>query len=320
MKDDSAFLKKVKGNLQRDERQNFIENARVNLQYDRIQAKRSASQVKTLPKRAPKPAVKKTTDSTPIKKVRKASPWVEHVKKYARENNVSYREAMKLAKSTYAKQEKTKAPKKPKKEKKPKLEHQCEFCNYSSSDKSNYNRHMKKHTNREKILKDLMSARGFIRTHKVRAVKSKNKDVREKSQAILDKALKAERIAVSILKRLESGDLKTTTAKKTVVREKAVKKGLPKYAEQFIERINKAYLDNNDTELGLKKDMITEFTKNKDRIIIHVKNLEVDDGEKIDSIMLVQDDKFDGYNVSLMQDIEVRGETQSVEYEEFYIY
>lgn len=48
------------------------------------------------------------------------SAWIEHVKKYASENGVSYRQAMKDSKATYVSQAKPKAPRKPRAPPKPK--------------------------------------------------------------------------------------------------------------------------------------------------------------------------------------------------------
>lgn len=34
-------------------------------------------------------------------KIKKVNPWIEHCKKYALDNNIPYRDAIKLAKATY---------------------------------------------------------------------------------------------------------------------------------------------------------------------------------------------------------------------------
>ena len=269
-----------------------------------------------------RPKTKKKVEATAVLAVEQPKQqltWVEHVKKYAKDHNVSYRDALKQAGATYVKKQKTKAPKKKAKEKKV-HEYHCEFCNYKSTDKSNFNRHMKKHTDREKLLKELMSARGLIRTHKVRATSSKNKDTRDASQAILTKALETERMIVGILKKLESGTLKSSTTKSVTKKASAGTKKVPKYAEALIDRMNKSYEDNNEEKLGLTKDMITEFNRNGDDIIMRVKDLEVDDGEVIDSIELEHDSKMDGYNVTLMQDTEIKNEIKSLEYDQFFMY
>ena len=75
-----------------------------------------------------------------------------------------------------------------------------------------------------------MSARGLIRTHKVRAEKSKNKDVRSRnaSQDILTEVLESERMIVNILKKLESGTLKSSTTKTVVKKASAGTKKVPK--------------------------------------------------------------------------------------------
>jgi hypothetical protein len=318
--DDSKYLSKIVSDLKRDTQSSFLEKAKAELKSDEIEVAKAKRQVKTLPKRVTKPTTEKPVVQLPVEQPQsKQVTWIEHVKKYAKEHKLSYRDALKKAKSTYVKKQKTKAPKKKPKEKKV-HEYHCEFCNYKSTDKSNMNRHMKKHTDREKLLKELMSARGLIRTHKVRAEKSKNKDVRDASQAILTKALESERVIVNILKKLESGALKTGTTKTVSKKASAGTKKVPKYADGLIERMNKSYEDNNEEELGLTKAKITEFKRSGDDIIMRVKDLEVDDGEVINSIELEHDGKMDGYNVTLMQDAEIKGQMQSLEYDSFYVY
>lgn len=44
-------------------------------------------------------------------KVRKPNSWIEHVKKYALDNNISYRNSVKLARESYNKIESTEKPK-----------------------------------------------------------------------------------------------------------------------------------------------------------------------------------------------------------------
>ena len=66
----------------------------------------------------------------------------------------------------------------------------------------------------------------------------------------------------------------------------------------MVNRLNKNY----DGELNLSRDMITDSKKSKDGdITLYVRDLEIDDGEKIDSIILAYDEDHDGYNVLLMQ-------------------
>lgn len=313
-------LEQMKRKLKKDERQSFLDKSIVQLKLDEIELAKARRQVKTLPKRAPKPTTKKPAVPTPAEKPREQLTWVEHVKKYAKDHNVSYRDALKQAGESYVKKQKTKAPKKPKEKKV--HEYHCDFCNYKSTDKSNMNRHMKKHTDREKLLKELMSARGLIRTHKVRVEKSKNNNAREESQAILTKALESERVIVNILNKLESGTLKSSTTKSVAKKASAGTKNkkVPKYADDLISRINKSYGDNNDEKLGLTRDMITEFNRNGDDVIMKVKDLEVDGGEVINSIQMEHDPKMDGYEVALMQDAEIKGQTQSLEYDTFFVY
>ena len=48
-------------------------------------------------------AIKKTTKTITKQVTKKSNAWIEHVKTYAKDNNVSYKESMSLAKETYTK-------------------------------------------------------------------------------------------------------------------------------------------------------------------------------------------------------------------------
>ena len=72
--------------------------------------------------------------------------------------------------------------------------------------------------------------------------------------------------------------------------------------------------------MGLTKGNITEFKKTKDDIILKINNLDVDDGEMIDTIELIKDDKLGGYNTTFLQDADIRGKVQSLEYDNMYVY
>ena len=302
----------------------YLQKIKQDHENDKIELAKDMVLLKSLPDKVPKPTIQKPAVPTPVEKPKEQLTWLEHVKKYAADHKLSYRDALKAAKTTYIKKDKTKAVLKKKPKEKKVTEHHCSFCNYKSTDKSNMNRHMKKHTNREKLLKELMSARGLIRRHQVRAESSKNKDVREESQGILKKALETQRVATDALKKIEAGTLKTGTTKKTVTTKKkttaTASKTVPKYFEEVIKRINKSYEENNEEKLGLTRDMITEFKRTGDDIILKVKDLEVDDGEVINSIEMVFDAKMDGYEVALMQEEEIKGEIKSLEYDTFFVY
>ena len=74
---------------------------------------------------------------------------------------------------------------------------------------------------------------------------SKNKNVRDASQAILTKARETEKKIVGILKKIESGTLKSSKTKSVAKKASAGTKKVPKYAEALIERMNQSYEDNN---------------------------------------------------------------------------
>jgi hypothetical protein len=283
----------------------------------------------------------------PISKPR--TNWIDHVKAYATKHEISYRDAMSAARESYVKPEKVKVVKAPKvkieklkpekiakikpvkylKSGKEKQIFQCEFCKFNTTDKSNYNRHFKKHIDKKQLMMDLMEARGLIKRHGGRARTSKNKDIRIESQLIYDDAIKRRDTIIDILKKIESGDFKKITKiiknannkpKPEAVERDELTTKLPKYIDNLIERINYSYDEDNKIKLKLTKDKITGFKKTGDLILLKVTKITVDDGEDIDSIELVKDEKMDGYNATLLQDADIKGQIQSLEYDNLYVY
>ena len=63
--DDSKYLSHVKADLKKDRESSFLEKAKINLKSDEIEVAKARRQVKTLPKRAPKPAVEKSAVQLP---------------------------------------------------------------------------------------------------------------------------------------------------------------------------------------------------------------------------------------------------------------
>jgi len=174
------------------------------------------------------------------------------------------------------------------------------------------------------LILDLVRARGLIRTHETRAEKSKNKDVREASQKILKQALETKRIVTITLLQIENGSLKegtkSTVTKTSKVNNVVILKAVPKYAIDLIKRLNESYEDNTGGELELTTNKVTEFKQDGENIFMKVKKMIVDDDEQIDSIQLEYDSQLLGYNVSLMQDVDIKGVMKSIEYEAFYMY
>jgi len=97
-------------------------------------------------------------------------------------------------------------------------------------------------------------------------------------------------------------------------------KAVPKYAIDLIKRLNESYEDNTGGELELTTNKVTEFKQDGENIFMKVKKMIVDDDEQIDSIQLEYDPQLLGYNVSLMQDEDIKGVMKSIEYEAFYMY
>lgn len=89
-------------------------------------------------------------------------------------------------------------------------------------------------------------------------------------------------------------------------------------SDDLINMINKGFEDANESELGLSRDLIVSSKKINDDIIIHVKNILVDDDELIDVITLNKTDY--GYDVSLEQLQNISGQMLLQEYDRFVIY
>jgi len=241
------------------------------------------------------------------------SLWLTHVKKYATDNNIGYKQALIQSKDSYIKVKKTTTVK-PKKTKKI---HKCEFCDFETEYKSNFNRHINICLDKKTLLLELVKNRGLIRTHSVRAETSLKKEVRDESKTIYDNTFKRFNELSAILKRLESGQIKTISTKKTIAKKKIVKLELP---ENLIERINTGYKNNNKNKLNLSQNNIVKIIQTDDKINIIVRNIIVDKTEKIDSIDLKYDSNMDGYDASLLQDEIINEKTITVEYDTFYVY
>jgi hypothetical protein len=243
--------------------------------------------------------------------VEPAVSWIDFAKNYASENNINYKDAIVEIKEKGLYKPKEKVVK-PKKILKKDVGYCCDICDYTTPDKSNFNRHMTKHNNKEKMMNELMTTRGLIRTHRVRASESKNSDVRVKSQAILDAALTKEKVLIPQLKKLREKDV-TYTIEKTP-------KSKHKFPIDLIEKTNDAYHEVNGSILTLTKDNVENVEKHGKDYTLKVKDLIVDEDEEIDEIIFEYDDKFYGYNVSFMQVVDIKGKMVDVEYETFFVY
>ena len=161
-----------------------------------------------------------------------------------------------------------------------------------------------------------MKARGLIRTHSVRAVKSKNEEVRKSSQIILDEAIKARDSALNQLKRLEKGPAPKDTQSNKVSMKKVVKKAsLP---ESLINATKAAYKSENESDLNLNKKTILSVKKTDDGFSVKV-NFTVDDDEQIDKLIF-EEDEGTGYSVNLIQRVDIKGKMTDIEYDRFFVY
>ena len=241
--------------------------------------------------------------------------YITFAKKYASDNNITYKEALIEIKKKSLYKSKTKTVK-VKKVLKKDVGYKCDVCDYTSPNKSNFNRHMMKHNNREQLLIELMKARGLIRTHSVRAVKSKNEEVRKSSQIILDEAIKARDSALNQLKRLEKGPApKDTQSNKVSMKKVAKKASLP---ESLINATKEAYKSENKSDLNLNKKTILSTKKTDDGFSVKV-NFTVDDDEQIDKLIF-EEDEGTGYSVNLIQRVDIKGKMTDIEYDRFFVY
>ena len=99
-----------------------------------------------------------------------------------------------------------------------------------------------------------------------------------------------------------------------------VLKAVPKYAIDLIKRLNESYTENTGGDMELTVNKVTEFKQDGENIFMKVKNMIVDDEEQIDSIRLEYDTHMLGYNVSLMQDEDIKGVMKSIDYDSWYMY
>jgi len=267
------------------------------------------------------------------KQIRQISPWIAHVRKYAIDHNLSYKDATKVAKSTYTAQPQVYV----KKEKVPKSQqtYKCEYCDYSSLDKSNYNRHMKtKHLDVDKQRIEAVKATTTIKKY-TRGLTSKNPEkVKEAEQKIAS----AEKKKTEIKKVLD--DLKTKpelTEKKKAGRPpknpsdakqstpkppKAPKQPKPPKFDKndIVKMINKSYYWANDADLNLTVKNINSFKQTANTIEIELKpGFIVDEVEEIHLIKLVYDISDDHFNATFYQKPTDARVTELLEYDELYV-
>lgn len=264
------------------------------------------------------------------KQIRQISPWIAHVRKYAEDNNISYKDATKLAKATYTAQTQVYV-KKEKKTKEPQS-YKCDYCTYSSSDKSNYNRHMRsKHLDVDKQRIEAVKAVVTVKKH-TRGLKSKNPEkVKEAEQKIAS----AEKKKTEIKKVLD--DLKTKpelTEKKKAGRPPKnpsdAKQSTPKPPKapkapkinknDIVKMINKSYYWSNDNDLNLTVENINSFKQTANTIEIELKpGFIVDEVEEIHLIKLVYDISDDHFNATFYQKPTDARVTELIEYDELYV-
>ena len=242
--------------------------------------------------------------------------WVKHLQYIKSIEDVSHQQAMKMAKDSKNKYFYKPKPKEVVKQKKEKKVNTCGICEKVFFDKSGLNRHMQLH----KI--ELSKIRGLIKRQEFFLKNNNvNPDDRENAPDIIAE-LKARFLFIASHFKEDGPPMKAPNkVKPVVVKTPKEKKHVPYVSSSVIDDLVNRLNKNYDGELNLTRDMITDSKKNNDGdITLHVRDLEIDDGEKIDSIILAYDEDHDGYNVLLMQRVSIKGSIEDMEYDEFFIY
>ena len=251
-------------------------------------------------------AINSSKDIKPVV-VKKLNPWIEHLKSYKEKYpDATHKVAMVEAKKTYQK-----AEKQAKIKKEVILEYKCPMCDYTTSDKSNYNRHLK--ADRNTLIKKTMAQRGIIRTALGRMNdRSRDADYRAEYEQKHEEAVKKHDEYVNILKFVENGNDITKITQADVVKMVARKRSSPnqkvakntaRLPSSLIEKLNVSFkADNDGQNLNLSKENIGKVNKLINGYQVELKNFEVD-GETIDELVFDNDNTDQYYVVSFNQRI-----------------
>jgi hypothetical protein len=167
-----------------------------------------------------------------------------------------------------------------------------------------------------KGMKELGRARGFLRTHEVRAVKSKNADTRINSAEIVETAKKLRARATETLLFLREKDEIAT--KKTIIVEKN-EKVVKKKITPVVVLPGAIY----DDEMGLTLNMVKKVDSTADDgYTVKVENFVIDDDEEIDELRIEKDKGDMGYTVCFMHFLDMgKGRCKKwIEYDSRFIY
>lgn len=251
-------------------------------------------------------AINSSKDIKPVV-VKKLNPWIEHLKSYKEKYpDATHKVAMVEAKKTYQK-----AEKQAKIKKEVISEYKCPMCDYTTSDKSNYNRHLK--ADRNTLIKKAMAQRGIIRTALGRMNdRSRDADYRAEYEQKHEEAVKKHDEYVNILKFVENGNDITKITQADVVKLVARKRSSPnqkvtkntaRLPSSLIEKLNVSFkADNDGQNLNLSKENIGKVNKLINGYQVELKNFEVD-GETIDELVFDNDNTDQYYVVSFNQRI-----------------
>lgn len=251
-------------------------------------------------------AINSSKDIKPVV-VKKLNPWIEHLKSYKeKHSDATHKVAMVEAKKTYQK-----AEKQAKIKKEVISEYKCPMCDYTTSDKSNYNRHLK--ADRNTLIKKTMAQRGIIRTALGRMNdRSRDADYRAEYEQKHEEAVKKHDEYVNILKFVENGNDITKITQADVVKMVARKRSSPnqkvtkntaRLPSSLIEKLNVSFkADNDGQNLNLSKENIGKVNKLINGYQVELKNFEVD-GETIDELVFDNDNTDQYYVVSFNQRI-----------------
>jgi hypothetical protein len=218
-------------------------------------------------------------------KTKPKNRWIQHLKQYKIAHpTATHRQALTHAKTwnNWVSKGRTPRVKVIKVPKQPRV-HACSSCKFSTTFKSNFNRHMKKHADKASVVKNLVIARGTIRslegvvkTAKIDNGKNKfsssdrfiseaqhieNKQKLEEAYLLRDQSSK-------LLKLIYDGTIKQHIL---TTQEKQTKRANTLFNENKIENMNKFYGLVSENELGFGMKNIKNITLDENaKIIIEV--------------------------------------------------
>ena len=168
----------------------------------------------------------------------------------------------------------------------------CDKCNYNTDQRTNMIRHKRKHRKAESLMKELVMARGLIRTYNTLCIRM---NIDGQKKGFLEMLLEFENRMLNKLKKFG-----------------AMYKQLVFISDDIIAATKVAYNRQRGDHIDLSNDTVTSVEKNDRGYILKTINLIVDDDQHIDEVVFKWDDYINGYTVDLIQEDDL--------YDTFFVY